>query len=553
VAASTQTPTVRRPSQADGSGPIGQRSAPRWAGPAAILGVLLAFLLAPTFRAGQTSLLGWADQSVFVAALLELQAGGASAISERGTVGPAYLAAGRLIARVLGLEAGDALIVLARVSFLVLLTGVLLGARTSGLRFAWPVLAALGLAVLLTPWRYYSDVPWTHPMAAALLVVAAVAVRPGGLLPLRAAALGATVWLLAQTRSFELQALLAALAAAMLLLAAPTVWRRDAAAARRAARALTPAALWFAGGLAGAWLFVGLLSGSWSRFGQYETAAAAGTLTLDLRSVPTKLVQLFVDPCYRTYCGAVGDYAPQGLLPDDLEAYWRQPLLLQLPFLLAALVVVLSAAVVLGVQRRSLPFDVVVATLAAGALVLGYSANPIAGGAHLKYGFVRDFTAPAALLLYAAGRAIVHVAVERVQRQLTLPPAPVVALLAAVAVLALVPGQRLPRVGPVLVDVALAPGSTCLADRSAGCTLDAVGLDAAGDPVDLRDRVVLAVVCDGVLQPAYVTDGTLPREVAADAAVCRARGGRSAISYRPVELGVYQTPEGETDALYRTF
>jgi hypothetical protein len=526
---------------------------PTWLAPGVLLTVLAAFLLAPTFRAGQTSLMGWGDQSVFVSALRELQASGTSAISDRGSVGPAYLAAGRLIARVAGLEAGDALIVLARLSFVVVLIGVLLGARASRLRFSWPVLAVLSAAVLLTPWRYYSDVPWTHPMAAALLLVAVVTLRPGGLLPLRAAALGATLWLLVQTRSFEFQALVAALAVTGVLLAVPPLWHRQPGHLGRRVRALAPALPWFLGGLAAAWVAVGVLAGSWTRFGQYETASAAGTLSLDLRSVPTKLVQLFVDPCYRTYCGTVGDYTPQGLLPETLEAYWRQPLLLQLPFSLAALVVVLSAAAVLAARRRMLPVDVVVAFLVAGGLVLGYTANPIAGGAHLKYGFVRDFTAPAALLLYAAGRGVVHVQAERVARRLTLPPAPVVALLTVGAVLALVPGQWLPRVGPVLVDVALAPNSSCLTTPTAGCTLDAVGVDASGDVIDLRDRVVLAASCNGILLPAYVTDGTLPRPVAADAEACRAQGGRAAITFRPVELGVYQTPEGETAALYRTF
>lgn len=526
-----------------------------WLGPVAVVGVIAAFLVSPTFRAGQLSVQGWSDQTLFLQALRDLQAVGSGAFVQLESVGPGYLAAGRAVSQILGLEAGQALIVLARLSFVVVLVGVLLGARETGRHFSWPVLAALSAAVLLTPWRYYSDVPWTHPQAAALLMVAVVALRHDGRTRWHAAALGAALWLLLQTRNFEFQALLAAVVVLAVAALLHRAVRRDLSALRTTAAGLGRGAPAFLAGAGVSWLGVGVLAGAWKPFAQYASSSSGGSLSLNLGDAPTKLVQLFVDPCYRTYCGTVGDYAPQGLLPDGLGEYWRQPLLLQLPFTLASIVVLAGAVTLLALQRRLPPYDVLVAVLTAGALVLGYTANPIAGGAHLKYGFVRDFTAPAALLLYAAGRAVVVLLRTRRQdgvRSSTSHPL-ALAVVAALGVFALVPGQVLPRVGPVLSDFGLSSDSSCLQDRTAGCTLDLVGQDVSGAEVDLRDRVIMASICDGLPGPIFVSDGVLPDEVAEADRSCRAAGGESEINYKPVELGVFQTPDGGAPELSKGF
>ncbi|MCW2680793.1 MAG: hypothetical protein JWM62_2194, partial [Frankiales bacterium] len=295
-------------------------------------------------------------------------------------------------------------------------------------------------------------------------------------------------------------------------------------------------------------LLVGRTTGQYGLFRQYAAAGQEANLSLSAGSVPVKLVQLFVDPCYRSFCQGLTDYTPQGLTPDSLLGYWQQPLLMQLPFLLPSVLVLIVSVILLLRHRLVLPLDAVVAAIAAAGLVFGYTANPIAGGAHLKYGFVRDFTAPAALLLYAAARCTVAV----LRARAAAPPSdrrglgwlPLTAGALAVA-LSLVPGFRLPRLEPVLVDYGLAADTGCSTVARAGCGLRFVGRDASGRQHDLDDRGILLLRCNGRHAGTFASSGALPEGVADAARACSATAGVPLrVAYLPVELGVYQTPEG---------
>lgn len=517
------------------------------AGPGAGAGALLAglvltlwWLLSSTGN-GRASLGGWADQTLFLQALLQAQTGDDVDLAEAGTVGPGYVALARLLTGALRLDAGSGLVLLSRLSFLVLVAGALTAAlhrRQGRVGVRLPVLAAVALVVLLTPWRLYADVPWTHPVAAAALLVAVVALRGLSRAPVVAGtALGAATVLLAQTRTFELQALLAALAVAGAVAAALGL-RRGGRPSRALLRPVAGAA---AGGTA-AWALVGTLTGYWRRFGQYQQDGREEALSLSAGDVPVKLVQLFVDPCFHSLCGPTDGYLAQGLVPDGIAQYWRQPLLLQLPFLLLTVLVLALAAGALLRRGRGLPIDVQVAALAAGALLLGYSANPIAGGAHLRYGFVRDFTAPAVLLLYAAGRA----GAEWLRHREPGGPRPAaVAGLAGLALLALLPGFSLPRLGDSYTGYTLSAGSGCATRPGADCDLVLVAdrPDGSQDPLD--GRTVVIATCDGADAYVGLTSGRLPEEVVTTARACRDRGSAATLQYLPVELGVYQTPEGD--------
>ena len=136
--------------------------------------------------------------------------------------------------------------------------------------------------------------------------------------------------------------------------------------------------------------------------------------------MPTKLVQLFVEPCYRSLC-SLSDYAggarplPADLLPDGVESagnerLWRLPLAIQLPslVLLPLCLVAVAVLVVWAVRNRTAARDrlrgirlLAEMTIASTGIVVGYAASTLTGSAHLRYGFARDFLLPALLTAIA--------------------------------------------------------------------------------------------------------------------------------------------------------
>lgn len=526
-------------------------SLPPWTGWLVAGAVMLIWAAAPSSGLGPTSLQAFADQSLFLRAVEDLLATGRSSLADDGTVGPGFLAVVTSVRRVLSVDAGAALIVTTRLAFVVIVASVLAAcwSRTAR-RLHLPVLLATGVALLATPWWLYSDIPWTHPVAAALVLVAVLCVRLRNVAcGLPWAVLGAVAFVLLQTRSFEGLAVLLALLLTGLGFAFVGRRRADREPWRTwLVRALRPAVLTTVGAALG-WAFVGLRTGYWRVFSQYAADGAAADLSLSPVGLPARWLQLFVDPCFRSTC-STNNYVPQGLALGDLTAYWQQPLLLQLPFTLASLYVLVVSAGYLLRRRVTVPPDVWIAVLAAGGLVLGYTANPIAGGAHLKYGFVRDFTAPAALLLYAAARTAV-LALE--QRASCPSPAAdpgrrraMTAALLTGAALALVPGYALPRLGAEVVDYVLVEGpNSCAADLRAGCMLEVDGVAPDEGRREVSDRLVLRYECGTSVLGVDLSSGRLPETVDEAREECDAAGEQLRVAFVPVELGLHQTPEGE--------
>ena len=159
--------------------------------------------------------------------------------------------------------------------------------------------------------------------------------------------------------------------------------------------------------------------------GNVGSAEVAPTPTFSFSLVPTKLVQLFVDPCYQALC-SLADYAggarplPPDLLPDGVETagnerLWRLPLAIQLPtlVLLPLCIVAVAGIVVWAVRNREAARERLRAirllaelTIASTGIVVGYAASTLTGSPHLRYGFARDFLLPA-LLTGIAGVGLV--------------------------------------------------------------------------------------------------------------------------------------------------
>ena len=386
------------------------------------------YALLPTSGWASVMFASWFDQKRDLAALRSvISVGHADAIAHNG-IGPAYIAAARIVHETLRLSPEDSLVLLTRGSYAlsvalgVVLVRVLMrrltGAppmATIGAQFAF-----VGLVFAAGTW-HWSDVPWSHFFAAFLAVsVYAMRFAPARLTTASAAGAGVALALLSLTRSFEFVALVLAWGIALvgltaLRLTGPRTLRTAHVVAGVAAFATTTVAVYGLTGKRGLFLLYG--ESLDTQAGSLNGADVATTPTFSFSLVPTKLVQLFVEPCYRSLC-SLSDYAggaralPADLLPDGVESagnerLWRLPLAIQLPslVLLPLCLVAVAIIVVWAVRNRTAARDrlrairlLVEMTIASTGIVVGYAASTLTGSPHLRYGFARDFLLPALLL-----------------------------------------------------------------------------------------------------------------------------------------------------------
>jgi hypothetical protein len=286
--------------------------------------------------------------------------------------------------------------------------------------------AFVGLVFATGTW-HWSDVPWSH-FVAAFLAVALYAVRfvPARLTLASAAAVGIVLSLLWLTRSFELAAVVIAWAVTFSLLWAlrlrpARVVRLGHVMSGAAAFLATTAVVYLVTGKRDLFFLYGGSLGHQS--GNVRAGEIAETPTLSLSLIPTKLVQLFVDPCYDSLC-SVSDYGGGAMLPPQQTGdagnlrLWSLPLAVQLPalVLLPLCLVAAGALAVIAARRRGTNPGcarsirlLLETTIASTGLVLGYAASTMTGPAHLRYGFARDFLLPA-LLTGIVAVALVSVA-----------------------------------------------------------------------------------------------------------------------------------------------
>jgi hypothetical protein len=474
---------------------------------------LAIYALLPTSGWATVMFASWLDQKRDLAALKSVIAvGHADAIAQNG-VGPAYIAAARVLHELLRLSPEDSLVLLTKGSYAVsvalgvVLVRVLLRQLTDaptmvtiGAQFAF-----VGLVFAAGTW-HWSDVPWSH-FFAAFLAVAVYAVRfaPTRLTRLSAVGVGVLLALLSLTRSFEFVALVLAWGIAYVGLAA---LRLSGARTVRVVHVLsalgafvaTTVAVYGLTGKRGTFLLYGQSLDTQS--GSLGGAEVGQTPTFSFPLVPTKLVQLFVEPCYRSLC-SLSDYAggakplPTDLLPDGVESggnerLWRLPLAIQLPSLVLLPIVVIAVAwiVVWAVRHRSAAHERLRAirllaemTIASAGIVVGYSASTLTGSPHLRYGFARDFLLPA-LLMGIAGVALVSAGIWRLlssrKRERGLSPEFVFVMLAlvgsacAVVVLAYARANGIPRIESkqlgAVTYTATCSGDTCRVAMAAETT-----------------------------------------------------------------------------------
>lgn len=438
------------------------------------------FLLLPTSGWADVMFDSWFDQKRDLSALRGVLADGRAVEIASDGIGPAYIAAAAVIHDLTNLDAEDALVLLTRVAFVLSVAcGVLLVRALVRSLVGPPPFVSLGAQVVFCSlvfaagtW-HWSDVPWSHFFAAFLAVgLYAIRLVPPRLTVGTAAGAGAALSLLWLTRTFELLAVLVAWAVALVLfsllrLLGPRTLRATHLVSGAVAFVATSAAVYLVTGKRDIFfLYEGRLG---TQSGNVQVGEVAATPTLSLSLVPTKLVQLFVEPCFDSLC-AVSDYSGRASLSPLLtqEAgnlrLWSLPLGVQLPSLLLIPLCLLAvgALVVVAVRRRGRLAVrarelrlLVEMSLASAAIVLGYSASTLTGSPHLRYGFARDFLLPALLsgiVAVSLGSAGIWLLLSRRRRPRRLSPEFVfvtLAFLASASLVVVLAGARangIPRI-----------------------------------------------------------------------------------------------------------
>jgi hypothetical protein len=437
------------------------------------------YLLLPVSGWATVMFDSWHDQRLFLEALRSVLADGRADAIDDDVVGPAYIALAAVVHWLGGLSPQDSLVALNRVSYVLAIVAALVLVRVLVRRLtpAPPMVSIAAQFVLValvfaTGTWHWSDVPWSH-FLAAFLAVTLYAVR---FAPMRAtvgtsALVGAVLALLALTRSFEFISVLLAWGFVLALLAA----LRLSGSRRPPLSHVVAGAVGFVGAAVSVQLLTGqrgfffLYSGNLDEGGNVLPTENAETPTLSLAFLPVKLVQLFYEPCYYSLC-TLSDYTggtsplSQRLTQEGGNLrLWSQPLSIQLPslVLLPVCVVAVAALLAWAVRHRQAAVGrtreirlLVEMTVASAGLVFGYVASTISGAPHLRYGLARDFLLPAlltgvvAISLGAIGLWLVISRIGSVRVPLTsirLSPETVLVGLALVVAAGLVAGTAVAR------------------------------------------------------------------------------------------------------------
>ena len=491
------------------------------------------YLLLPVSGWASVMFDSWFDQRRDLEALRSLIATGhAEAIASNG-IGPAYIGLAALVHDVFRLSPENSLIALNRTSYVLSVALALILVRVLVSRWAntpAPVSLAAQLVflafVLAAGTWYWSDVPWSHFLAACLgVAVYAARFAPGRTTLATAAVTGVALALLATTRSFELMAIVLA-------------W--GIVALGFGAFRLSPLRAGLRNGLAGSAAFVIATAGVYgvtgkrglfflyggqldTQAGSSTAAEVAHTPTLSLGLVPTKLVQLFVDPCYLSLC-SISNYSTGGGAGTNKD-FWSLPLVVQLPALVL-LPLCVGGVAYLSVRavRRRLSDSQLAAfrpmaemTIAATGLVVGYAASTLTGPSHLRYGFARDFLLPAllsAIVAVSIGSIALWRLLGRQDALRRVTPAVRFVVLSVVAAFLVVAGTAyartsgLPRLDSRHI-TRLVYTSSCAAET---CDVSVVATGPGGDSIRIPESSTLTFGCGSetpkfTLYVASLTDG----------------------------------------------
>ncbi len=394
------------------------RSGPSHHAPTTLItSLLLVFCVAmlPTFGRPYDAMQGWVDQKAAVEFFNHALAGRFAHAFALNWMGPGWIAAGKTVTWLFGLESRSALLLINRISYLAASFGMIYfvfahisgGQRRGSWRaflLAMLVAATLFLSVNFT---HFSTVIWSHFIALPFIVwiIVTLGLTTSQRWPVTCF-IGLLLGYLATIRVFEAAALSCAGAAwaAYILARRRSEWRQMLAPLTRHGAAL-------AIGLALGYLLPALILGKLHIYIQYSDAVdypESALYVMRLADLPIKLVQLFIDPCFFAVCDQVvwSKTTPLLAMSDLKSFYW--PVFLQAPILVWALTVWLWLLIRHTRRLPALLEDpaAAIAVLAAGGVIIGYCSILYLGSDRLKFGLIREFMSVTFLLALSAIRAL---------------------------------------------------------------------------------------------------------------------------------------------------
>jgi hypothetical protein len=372
-----------------------------------ILGfVVVIFLLVPGGRVGFETLTTWGDQSALLRTLKEWQSTGDAPLLSNNWMGPGFVTINFLLVRLFG-SFESSLTFLTLSSFILIY--VILFREALKSKAPWMKVQAVVLlltSIFFIRINQLRDIPWTHFITGAMvfLIIYLFHYAKGNFL--FCFPIGFLFFLSWQTRNFETFALLISILFFYLLrYFLLKEWKK---ALHTYFDQIRSYLVYFTTGMIFAWAVIGIISGRFQIFVQYQGMLPSSDLSIE--RLFKRVAQVFVAPTWNTVSSETLNSKTtflQNLSSSNFET-WYSPLIhsspLLLPLTFVAVYLLFSEVILMKrsqVVEESDHARIIILNLTALLILLGYLTQPIVGSTHLKYGLLREFVLPQLLILLA--------------------------------------------------------------------------------------------------------------------------------------------------------
>jgi hypothetical protein len=369
----------------------------------------LLYLMLPPTGKGLSSTKDWNDQNLFWQGVINLQEKNDSTWSHDGWVGPGYVGLIRLISRIFGIDASNAMVLTNRLCFAIAAVFIslsiqsLLSSSKVTVQEKTRIITASLIGFAVIPVFTYSDIPWTNFLTYAiwsLAVYLLFLMKNNKMSNIKNSAAIFSVGFLAfyarQVREADGLILMIFGFIFISLNIIPEIKARIIAKFEIAQKFTI-----YILGMISSWIFVGLLAGNFTIFSQYWKVEEIfpGFKDLYFTGLISRFVGVFVDPCYNSYCP---DNSYTGIL-DDVSRIWSQPILLQIASL-GPVILILTGILVRVFFKFKLNLNLMYFILFVGTgvtFIVGYTSLTVLNGSVIKFGTSREYFLPTMLLLLA--------------------------------------------------------------------------------------------------------------------------------------------------------